>query len=326
MLTGSFTQWGDSLINAVDLIVFLDTPTSVRIKRLDEGEAARHGERILPGGDMHEAHLAFRIGSQLCGLITILRQVKHLLNLDCVSVDGRTLGEIIDAAPEPWYQDVVRPFDDPVLAQGAIRVLRGNLAPGGAILKVSAASPALLRHEGRAVVFESIDDMAARIDAPDFDVTATDVLVLKGGGPVGAPGMPEAGYIPIPKKLAAQGVKDMVRLSDARMSGTAFGTVVLHITTESAVGGPFALIQTGDIIRLDADKGILEVLVSDEELARRAANWKAPEPIAARGYAKLYVEHVTQADQGCDFDFMKTVQKQAARPPLVEPWPFAPQC
>jgi dihydroxy-acid dehydratase len=188
-------------------------------------------------------------------------------------------------------------------------VLHGNLAPRGAVIKQSAASPQLMTHKGRAVVFDSVQDMAERIDDPALDVKADDVLVLRNAGPVGAPGMPEAGYLPIPKKLAQQGVKDMVRISDARMSGTAFGTIVLHMTPESAVGGPLALVRSGDVISLDVPGRRIELLVDDAELARRrTANGSAVSngaaPVPDRGYAALFHRSVLQADEGCDFDFL----------------------
>jgi dihydroxy-acid dehydratase len=240
------------------------------------------------------------------GVTTILRELRPLLKTKALTITGKTLGENIDAAPAGWKQDVVRPFKNPIFKNGGIAVLRGNLAPGGAIVKQSAATPALMQHEGRAVVFDSLEDLAMRIDAPDLDVTADDVLVLRSAGPKGAPGMPEAGYIPIPKKLAQKGVKDMVRISDARMSGTAFGSIVLHITPESAIGGPLALVRTGDCIRLDVAKRRLDLLVSDEELAARRAKWKAPKqrPGDERGYRKLFLDTVQQADRGCDFEFL----------------------
>jgi dihydroxy-acid dehydratase len=242
------------------------------------------------------------------GLAVILRELKHQLNLKALTVTGKTLGEDLAAAPPAWDQQVVRKFRDPVFAGGSIAVLRGNLAPGGAIIKQAAMDPKLTRHEGRAVVFESLPDMAERVDDPDLDVRADDILVLKNAGPIGAPGMPEAGYLPIPKKLAAKGVKDMVRISDARMSGTAFGAIVLHVTPESAVGGTLALVQNGDRIRLDVPARRLELLVSDAELEARRRKLKAPKPRKedARGYRKLFMEQITQADEGCDFAFLKT--------------------
>jgi dihydroxyacid dehydratase/phosphogluconate dehydratase len=203
-----------------------------------------------------------------------------------MTVTGRTLGEEIEAAGAPFRQDVVRPFRNPIYPQGGIAVLRGNLAPGGAIIKQSAATAALMKHEGRAVVFENAEDLARRIDADDLDVKADDILVLKNIGPKGAPGMPEAGYLPIPKKLARKGVKDMVRISDGRMSGTAAGTIVLHVTP-------------------DVKKREIALLVSDAELAKRKKQHPVKEPKAARGYLKLFLQSVTQADQGVDFDFLR---------------------
>ena len=239
------------------------------------------------------------------GAAVILRELKPLLNLDALTVTGRTLGENLAAAPPSFPQKVVRPVKSPVFKEGGIAFLRGNLAPEGAIIKQSAMDPKLMRHEGRAVVFESLEDLANRVDDPKLDVAAGDVLVLKRAGPKGAPGMPEAGYIPIPKKLAQQGVKDMVRISDARMSGTAFGSIVLHVTPESAVGGPLALVKNGDRIRLDVPARKLELLVGKAELEARRKKWKKPplRPEDKRGYRKLFLASVTQADRGCDFDF-----------------------
>ena len=240
------------------------------------------------------------------GMTAVLRELKPLLNLDCLTVTGKTLGENLAAAPSSWDQSVVRPVTSPIYPQGGIAVLRGNLAPGSAIIKQSAATPKLLKHSGRALVFDSLEDLAARIDDPDLDVGANDILVLRNAGPKGAPGMPEAGYIPIPKKLALKGVKDMLRISDARMSGTAFGTIVLHVTPEAAVGGPLALIKTGDVIELDVDARRLELNVNEAELERRRVAWRPPKPHrgADRGYLKLYLNHVSQADRGADFDFL----------------------
>jgi len=239
------------------------------------------------------------------GLAAVLRELKPLLRLDALTVTGRTLGEEIEAAGPGFAQDVVRPLADPLHRGGAIAVLRGNLAPGGALIKQSAADPKLLRHEGRAVVFEDAEDLARRIDREDLDVRADDILVLKNIGPKGAPGMPEAGYLPIPKKLARAGVKDMVRISDGRMSGTAAGTVVLHVTPEAAVGGPLAWVQSGDRIRLDVPARELALLVDEPEMARRRAAHPASEPRAERGYLKLFLESVTQADRGVDFEFLR---------------------
>jgi dihydroxy-acid dehydratase len=238
------------------------------------------------------------------GLPPMLRELKHQLDLSCLTVTGKTLGENIDAAPAPFKQEVIKPFANPVYQGGAMAVLRGNLAPNGAIIKQAAAAQHLLQHEGRAVVFENLADLAARLDSPDLDVTADDILVLKNAGPKGAPGMPEAGYLPIPKKLLAAGVKDMVRISDARMSGTAFGTIVLHISPEAALGGPLALVKSGDRIKLDTAGRRIDLLVDDAELGkRRTALPPAPTGDGKRGYNQLYFNTVTQAEDGCDFDF-----------------------
>ncbi len=242
------------------------------------------------------------------GMSTLLRELKPLLHLDALTVTGRTLGAEIDAAGPAFKQDVVRPFDRPIYAQGGIAVLRGNLAPGGAIIKQSAADPKLMEHEGRAVVFENLEDLAERIDRDDLDVTADDILVLKNIGPKGAPGMPEAGYMPIPQKLARAGVKDIVRISDGRMSGTAFGSIVLHVTPESAIGGPLAHVHNGDRIRLSVKNREIALLVSDEALAKRAKAAATVMPTAERGYRKLFLQTVLQADQGADFDFLRAVK------------------
>lgn len=248
------------------------------------------------------------------GMATLLRELKPLLKLDAMTVTGCTLGEEIERAGPGFAQDVVRTIADPIYPQGGIAVLRGNLAPGGAIIKQSAANAELMQHEGRAVVFENGQDMAERIDSDDLDVTADDILVLKNIGPKGAPGMPEAGYIPIPKKLARAGVKDIVRISDGRMSGTAFGTIVLHVTPEAAVGGPLAYVQNGDRIRLDVAAREIALLVSDTELARRAAATTLEVPSAERGYRKLFLDTVLQADQGVDFDFLRAPKIVGATP------------
>ncbi|MEP0337440.1 MAG: IlvD/Edd family dehydratase [Alphaproteobacteria bacterium] len=241
------------------------------------------------------------------GLTTILREIEDLLDLDCPTVSGKTLGENLAAMAPGWQQDVVRPRSNPLFSKGSMAVLRGNLAPNGAVLKQSAADQGLLVHEGRAVVFENLEDLAERIDSADLDVTPDDVLVLRNIGPKGAPGMPEAGYIPIPKKLASQGVKDMVRISDGRMSGTAFGTIILHVSPEAADGGPLALVQTGDRIRLDTPNRSLTLLVDEAEMKSRRESWTPPPAHkgSGRGYLKLYLDTVTQAEDGADFGFLQ---------------------
>jgi dihydroxy-acid dehydratase len=242
------------------------------------------------------------------GLPALLRQLAPHLDLRTPVIGGGTLADVIASREEIPAQEVIRPLASPLSGQGAMAVLYGNLAPDSAVIKQSAASPHLMKHTGRAVVFDSIEDLTRRIDSPDLDVSAEDVLVLRNAGPKGAPGMPEAGYLPIPVKLARQGVRDMVRISDARMSGTAFGTVVLHISPESAVGGPLAIVRTGDRISLDVEARELNLLVDAAEIESRLAVWKASPPRSEkprRGYAKLFEDSVLQANEGCDFDFLR---------------------
>src|SRR5216684_4129466 len=239
------------------------------------------------------------------GLPRRMAEISDLLDLEAPTVAG-TMQDAIATAEQVPGQTVIRSRENPVSADGAMCVLGGNLAPRGAMIKQSAASPRLMQHTGRAIVFDSIEDMAKRLDDPELEVAADDVLVLRNAGPKGAPGMPEAGYLPIPKKLARQGVKDMVRISDARMSGTAFGTIVLHIAPESAAGGPLALVRTGDRIRLDVPARRIDVLLDDAELSRRAEAAQAVRQTDGpdRGYARLFQQSVLQADEGCDFDFL----------------------
>ena len=239
------------------------------------------------------------------GLGAVLRELRPLLHLDCMTVTGETLGQRLDAEQVWVDRDVVRPLADPYQKVGGLAALFGSLAPSGAIIKRSAADPKLFEREGRAVVFTSLADLADRMDSPDLDVTPDDFLVLQNAGPKGGYAMPEAGYLPIPQKLARAGVKDMVRMSDARMSGTAYGTIVLHISPEAAVGGPLALVKNGDRIKLSVAQRRLDLLVGDAELARRRAAWTPPVTPPARGYAKLYMDHVLQAEAGCDFDFLR---------------------
>jgi dihydroxy-acid dehydratase len=238
------------------------------------------------------------------GLRALLKDIGDLLVLDARTVNGMTLGENI-AGAEVFNRDVILPREKALVASGSLAVLRGNLAPGGAVIKPAAAEPQLLKHVGPAVVFADYNDMAARIDDPALPVTADSVLVLQNAGPLGAPGMPEWGQLPIPKKLLDQGVRDMVRISDARMSGTSYGACILHVAPESFIGGPLALVRTGDLIELDVPNRRLELKVSDVELARRRAAWKKPAPRYERGYGALYQRHITQADEGCDFDFLE---------------------
>jgi dihydroxy-acid dehydratase len=238
------------------------------------------------------------------GLRALLQEISDLLSLGERTVNGRTLGENI-AGAEVFNRDVILPRDKALVKNGSLAVLRGNLAPDGAVIKPAAAEARLWKHIGPAVVFADYNDMAARIDDPELPVTKDSVIVLKNAGPQGAPGMPEWGQLPIPKKLLAEGVRDMVRISDARMSGTSYGACVLHVAPESFVGGPLAFVQDGDLIELDVGARKLELKVSDAELARRRAAWRAPPPKFSRGFGALYQSHITQANQGCDFDFLE---------------------
>jgi dihydroxy-acid dehydratase len=261
---------------------------------------------LKPSGEHYMEHF-----HHAGGVPKLMVQLGGLIDLDAKTVTGETLRDVVAKAEDVPGQDAIRARENPIKPEGGLAVLHGNLAPRGAVIKHSAASERLMQHTGRAVVFDSVEDMTLRVDDPALDVTADDVLVLRNAGPKGAPGMPEAGYLPIPKKLARIGVKDMVRISDARMSGTAFGTIVLHITPESAVGGPLALVKNGDQIRLDVKKRSIDLLVDDAELAKRRAALKPPATPewAARGYAHLFNETILQADEGCDFDFMRAKGK-----------------
>ena len=240
------------------------------------------------------------------GLPALLNNLRDLLDLQQKTITGKTLGENIEGA-KVFNEDVIRTRENPLATSDGIAVLRGNIAPNGAVIKPPAAEPHLLKHTGKAVVFESYADMAARIDAPDLDIDEHSIIVLKNAGPQGAPGMPEWGQLPIPQKLLARGVRDMVRISDARMSGTSYGACVLHVAPESYIGGPFALVQNGDLIELDVPARKLNLLISDAELAARQARWIAPEPKFERGYRKLKQRNVIPADKGCLYYFLETI-------------------
>ncbi|MGO4808975.1 L-arabinonate dehydratase [Cupriavidus sp. 2MCAB6] len=250
------------------------------------------------------------------GLRAMLAQMGDLLDTGTLTVDGRTLGENLEGA-RVFNDDVIRPRANPLVAGDGLAVLRGNLAPDGAVIKPPAARQDLLRHTGRAVVFRDYNDMAARIDDPRLDIDANCVIVLQNAGPQGAPGMPEWGQLPIPQKLLKQGVRDMVRISDARMSGTSYGACVLHVTPESYVGGPLAFVRDGDLIELDVPARKLNLLIGDDEMARRRAAWVALVPKFERGYGKLYLRHVSQADKGCDFDFLEPVDAAEGGEPEI---------
>jgi dihydroxy-acid dehydratase len=273
---------------------------------------------VRPSGKYHMEDLA-----EAGGIPAVLKTLAPLLHLDTLTVTGQSLGAVLEATPPPGgWQEVVLPLDRPFKREGGLAILRGSLAPDGAVLKVSAATPALLRHRGRACVFRDLADLAARIDDEGLSVTPDSVLVLQNAGPVGGPGMPEAGSLPIPRKLLTAGVRDMVRVSDARMSGTAGGTVVLHVAPEAAIGGPLALVRDGDEILLDTEARRLDLLVGDAELARRRAAWAPSAAPPVRGYRRLFAERVLQAPEGCDFDFLVPAgDRRAAEPPRRAPRP-----
>ncbi len=272
----------------------------LKLERFDElSEKTPVLANIRPAGQKYLMEDFYYAG----GLRAMMSELKDLLNLDCLTVNGRTLGENLEDA-KIYNDDVIRRRNNPLAASGGLAVLRGNLAPDGAVIKPTAAEPHLMKHTGPAVVFKNYDDLYARIDDENLVVDENSVLVLQNAGPQGGPGMPEWGQLPIPKKLLQKGVRDMVRISDARMSGTSYGACVLHVAPESYVGGPLALVRDGDLIEMDVAARKLELKVSAEELAKRKAAWKQPEPHYTRGYGAIYSQHITQANKGCDLDIL----------------------
>ena len=249
------------------------------------------------------------------GLTALMKRLEESLNLETVTINGKTLRDNLEGA-EVFNEDVIRPLENPISTAGGTAVLRGSLAPDGAVIKPTAAEERLWKHRGPAVVFKDIRDLKARVDSEDLEVTADSVLVLQNAGPVGGPGMPEWGQLPIPKKLLNQGVRDVIRISDARMSGTSYGACVLHVSPEAALGGPLGLVKDGDEIELDVEKRRLDLLVSQSELDTRRRRWEPPESKASRGYAKLYADHVTQAHEGCDFDFLQGTPGETPEPEI----------
>jgi dihydroxy-acid dehydratase len=316
-LTPSRIQTRNAFLNAITVAMALGCSTNAIIHLvamarragqdigLDDFERASRKVPVLanirPSGDTYLMEDFFYAG----GLPALMNRLREHLHLDQITVTGRTLGENI-AGAEVYNDDVIRSVDRAIYKEGALAVLRGNLAPDGCVIKPSACAPKFLKHTGPALVFDDYPAMKAAIDRDDLDVTEDTVLVLRNAGPQGGPGMPEWGMLPIPKKLVQQGVRDMVRLSDSRMSGTSYGACILHVSPESFVGGPLALVRTGDLISLDVDKRTLDMQVSNEELARRRAAWKAPEPRYERGYGWMFTRHIRQASEGCDFDFLET--------------------
>lgn len=266
---------------------------------------------LKPSGSYLMEHL-HRAG----GLPAVMHEISDLLHLECLTVSGKTHRSQVESA-QCFDRNVIKPLTQPIYPSEALVVLKGNIAPSGAILKVSAATPHLLNHAGPAIVFESYQDMLSRIDSQNLDASPNSVLVMRNTGPRGAPGMPEWGEIPIPAKLLRQGVRDMVRISDSRMSGTSYGTVVLHVAPESAVGGPLAAVRNGDQIRLSVAERRLDLLIPEQELRDRLAQWSPPTSDYLRGYPRLFIDHVLQADEGCDFDFLRPASKDALR--FVQP-------
>jgi dihydroxy-acid dehydratase len=290
--------------NAVIHLIAIAGRLGIELRLADFDRISRHTPvlaNIKPSGEYLMEDF-FYAG----GLPALMKEILPLLHRHCLTVTGRSVGENVEAA-QCFQPEVIRPLSRPLHPEGGIAVLYGNLAPGGAVLKQTAASPRLLRHRGRAYVFENYEDMCAQIDRDDLPVEETTVLVMKNCGPKGGPGMPEWGHIPLPKKLLNRGVQDVVRISDARMSGTSFGTVVLHVAPESAIGGPLAAVRTGDEILLDVPARRIELCLSEQEVQRRLKTFTPPPPAYERGYGRLFLEHVMQADQGCDFDFLRPV-------------------
>ncbi len=290
--------------NAIIHVIAMARRAGVKIGLDDFDKASRVVPviaNVRPSGDTYLMEDFFYAG----GLPALWSRLKPHLHLDAINVSGRTLGQCIEGA-EVYNDDVIRPLDNPIYKEGALAVLRGNLAPDGCVIKPSACAPKFLRHTGKAYVFDDYPDLKANIDRMDLDVTEDSILVLRNAGPLGGPGMPEWGMLPLPKKLLKQGVRDMLRLSDARMSGTSYGACVLHVSPESYVGGPLALVKTGDMITVDVPGRSIKLEVSDAELAKRRAAWKAPEPRYERGYGWMFSKHIKQANEGCDFDFLET--------------------
>ena len=247
--------------------------------------------------------------------MALMKRLEKLLHLETRTINGKRVQDNLEGV-EIFNQDVIRPLDNPVSPAGGTAILRGSLAPNGAVIKPTAAEKHLWNHRGPAVVFKDIRDLKARVDSEDLEVTPDSILVLQNAGPVGGPGMPEWGQLPVPKKLLDQGIRDVVRISDARMSGTSYGACVLHVSPEATLGGPLALVQDGDLIELDVEARRLDLLVPKSELKARRQQWKPPKAKASRGYVKLFIQHVTQAHEGCDFDFLQGTPGETPEPDI----------
>lgn len=290
--------------NAIIHLVAMARRAGVNLDMDDLDKAGRDTPviaNIRPSGDKYLMEDFYYAG----GLRALMGRLTDRLDLSVMTISGDTLGETLEGA-EVHNDDVIRTVENAIYPEGSLAVLRGNLAPDGCVIKPAAMEQHLMVHEGPALVFDSYPEMKAAVNNEDLDVTADHIMIFRGAGPIGAPGMPEWGMLPIPTKLVKQGVRDMLRISDARMSGTSYGACVLHVAPEAAIGGPLALVKTGDIIRVDVPKRSIDMLVSDEELAARRAAWIAPEPKATRGYNWMFTKHIQQADKGCDFDYLET--------------------
>lgn len=299
--------------NAIIHLVAMAGRLGIKVD-LDRFDAAARGTPLIadlrPAGRYLMEDLYYAGGSR-----ALLGRLGPLLDLGCATVNGRSLGRNLEGA-EVFEDEVIRPLDKPVKAEGGLAILRGSLAPNGAVIKHAAASEHLLRHTGPAIVFNDYKDLKKRLDDPALPFTKDTVMVLRQSGPLGGPGMPESGMLPLPRQLLEQGVRDLVRISDARMSGTSYGTCVLHVAPESHVGGPLALVQDGDLISLDVEARRLDLLVPEDELARRRAAWVQPPVIYSRGYGQMFASHVTQADEGCDFDFLHRTAEPVPEPEI----------
>ncbi|MEM6623231.1 MAG: L-arabinonate dehydratase [Pseudomonadota bacterium] len=301
--------------NAIIHLVAMARRAGINLSMDDLDRAGRDTPviaNIRPSGDTYLMEDFYYAG----GLRALMSRLTDRLNLDALTVSGKTLGATLEGA-EVWDDDVIRSVDNAIYEGGALAVLRGNLAPDGCVIKPCAMEQHLMVHEGPALVFDSYPEMKAAVNDPDLDVTADHVMIFRGAGPIGAPGMPEWGMLPIPTKLVKQGVRDMLRISDARMSGTSYGACVLHVAPEATIGGPLCLVKTGDTVRVDVPNRTIDMLVSDEELAARRAAWTAPPPHATRGYTHMFMQHVLQADKGCDFDYLETQFGRTAPEPDI---------